>query len=115
MVNDIQLSKLLLMIIAPAYELLNTHALAFGKCFVQKISNKLKRVYGRKKASETENPSALLWSGPLGSEKELKLNLEIQDGVYMLMGPLPPQDQMAEQWEPDEMYHTFEVNGEQAR
>lgn len=71
-------------------------------------------VYERKKASETNDPSTFLWSGVLGPEKELKLNLDIKNGIYMLTGPLPPKDQMAEQWKGDEMYHVLETTGAEA-
>lgn len=66
-------------------------------------------VYHKINPSQAAEPNIIIWSGPLTSDTNKTLNLDLQNTTYILTGPLPPQDQMPEQWKRDEMFHSFSV------
>lgn len=64
-------------------------------------------VYQRIDPTSVTPPFYDVWYGTLGSNEEVRLNLDIENATYVLTGPVPPEDQMAEQWEGDEMFHVL--------
>lgn len=59
-----------------------------------------------------ERPYQPIWWGTVTADEKINLNLEMQDGTYLLAGPLPLEDQVPEQWKADEVIHIFKVDAE---
>lgn len=55
-------------------------------------------------------PYNFIWYGTVASGEKVDLNLELQKGTYLLLGPLPPVEKFAEKWKADEMLHVFKVD-----